>query len=265
MIRPLTCVTVLMACGSGFFLYQTKHQAQVVDRQIERAVKAITATKMQTRELAAAWTVLGSPDRLQQLANQYLDITPVTPSQFVAMADLDSRLPAPRALPPPGADTPSPDLPADAGSDTTPIAAAEPAGSPTTATAAAPRAVAATQGTAPADQVAQPARNDPGRTEPAKVEPAKVEPSRLAVEARPIDHKPSDLPRPARDVAQARPAPPRAPSRSPQVAELSRPAPAPQGVPPVPIAGSLLGMAHSAVAPPVPLPVRATSFDATGN
>ena len=34
MIRPLTCISVLLACGSGLYLYQTKHHAQVVDRQI---------------------------------------------------------------------------------------------------------------------------------------------------------------------------------------------------------------------------------------
>ena len=36
MIRPLTIVTFLMACGSGLYLYQSKHAAQVLDRDIER-------------------------------------------------------------------------------------------------------------------------------------------------------------------------------------------------------------------------------------
>ena len=83
MIRPFTCVAALLAFGSGLYLYQTKHQAQVLDRQIEHTIKTITATRMQTRELAAAWTLLGNPDRLQQLSDQFLDIKPVLPDQFV--------------------------------------------------------------------------------------------------------------------------------------------------------------------------------------
>ena len=118
MIRPFTCVSVLLACGSGLYLYQTKHHAQVVDRQIEHTVQVITGTRMQTRELAAAWTLLGNPDRLQVLANQYLDIKPVQPSQFVALSDLDNRLPAPRALPPPSA------TPDESGSGTASVASA---------------------------------------------------------------------------------------------------------------------------------------------
>ena len=36
MIRPSPASAFLLACGSGLYLYQSKHQAQMVDREIER-------------------------------------------------------------------------------------------------------------------------------------------------------------------------------------------------------------------------------------
>ena len=38
MIRPLTIATFLLACGSGLYLYQSKHEVQLLDRTIERTV-----------------------------------------------------------------------------------------------------------------------------------------------------------------------------------------------------------------------------------
>ena len=40
MIRPVTCVCFLLACGSGLYLYQSKHRVQVLDREIEKTVHA---------------------------------------------------------------------------------------------------------------------------------------------------------------------------------------------------------------------------------
>jgi len=285
MIRPLTCVTVLLACGSGLYLYQTKHQAQVLDKQIEHAVKLAAATRMQTRELTAAWTLLGSPDRLQQLSDQYLDIKAVSPSQFVAMSDLDSKLPAPRALEAPPATTPD-----DTGTGTIPLATTEPppvAAPPPTAvaslTAAMPPAVTVFAPPAISSIHAPPA---PASAAPAPPPPA-TQPTDAAKAAtatpRPADRKPIDIshpprdtaqrdaaprdttprdvtprePPPARDVALTRPTPPR-PITPPMVAQLERPPrQASPSLPPMPVSGptsgSFLGMAHTRVAAPVPL------------
>ncbi len=105
MIRPITCVTFLLACGSGLYLYQTKHKVHVLDAQIDQVVHQTAQVREQTRVLRAEWTLLDQPDRLQQLAAQFLTLQPTKPSQFVSAADLDFRLPAP--LPPPSA-TPAP-------------------------------------------------------------------------------------------------------------------------------------------------------------
>ncbi len=296
MIRPFTCISVLLACGSGLYLYQIKHQAQLMDRQIEHTVKAITATQMQTRELAAAWTLLGNPDRLQTLANQYLGIKPVQPSQFVALSDLDSRLPPPRALPPPESATPddsgaatmpiasaSPDAPPDAPSDAPLGAVAEP---DLAAPAANPRAVAAAgvaaaasaaasgPSPAPAERSA-PSGKAPGAAIAASAPGTDAAKTPAVMASRAADRKPDETARLPHEVtphegAQARSAPPR-PAAPPVVAELNRAdrptpqrlAPTPQRVAPTALTGSLLGMAHIAV--PAPVPLSAAPSPANGN
>ena len=44
MIRPFTCVCFLLACGSGLYLYQAKHRVQMIDREIEKTVRATDGT-----------------------------------------------------------------------------------------------------------------------------------------------------------------------------------------------------------------------------
>ncbi len=94
MIRPLTIVTFLMACGSGLYLYQSKHEAQVLDREIEKTIHDTAALREQSRLLAAEWTMLNDPDTLRKYADTYLSLKTISPTQFTSMADLDSRLPA---------------------------------------------------------------------------------------------------------------------------------------------------------------------------
>jgi hypothetical protein len=290
MIRPFTCIAALLAFGSGLYLYQTKHQAQVLDKQIEHTVKAITATRIQARELAAAWTLLGSPDRLQQLSDQFLEIKPVLPGQFVAMADLDSRLPAPRPLPPPSSAVPDDDGTATGPIATTDSAAMPDVWTPLTQPATAPGGVvpgtAIGTGAVPAAGVST--AGAPGTATPRAVvatslpaptpaaDPAKA--TLMATPARQADRKPSDAARPAHDVAQGRDASPprvapanaipqRPASPSPMMAELDRPVqPAPQRLAaPSPMTGSLLGMAHASSRPPAPLPVSTSAASSNGN
>lgn len=236
MFRPLTFITLAMACGSGLYLYQVKHQAQMLDRQIDRTVKSIETARAQVRELSAEWTLEGNPERLQQLAAQFLpDDRPIQPSQFVGLADLDAKLPAPRPLE-------TAPAPTDGGTDTPPDAAVS--------------------NDAPA--IVAPVAPTPAPSAPAKP----VAPPVIA-QARPVDRKPAEAPRPPRDVAAA-PAPAPKPARrpAPMVAELERAPLRLQTAPPapMPMAGSLLGMAHAGASlpPPRPLPVS-TAPVAFGN
>ena len=103
MIRPLTIASCLLAFGSGLYLYQSKHEVQLLDRTIERTVRETSAMRDQSRLLAAEWTMLNDFDRLRQFSDTYLNLRPIAPAQFTSIADLASRLPSPRAEPVPQA------------------------------------------------------------------------------------------------------------------------------------------------------------------
>src|ERR1700760_777390 len=135
MIRPITIVTFLMACGSGLYLYQSKHEVQLLDRTIEKTVRDTGARREQSRLLAAEWTMLNDPDRLRQFSDTYLSLKSINPQQFTSLNDLDGKLPAPVAEAPPTTDdtpvaqtTPVPDpaaLDATPTTDAAPSAVAE--------------------------------------------------------------------------------------------------------------------------------------------
>jgi len=105
MIRPITVLTFIVACGSGMYLYQAKHRVHLLDQQIDQTVQQTATVREQSRALHAEWMLLNDPDRLHRLAAQYLmNLQPVAPTQFTDLADLDGRLP-PVAPPPPAAAT----------------------------------------------------------------------------------------------------------------------------------------------------------------
>ena len=97
MIRPFTLICMLLACASGLYLYQTKHQVQLLDRDIAQTVQATTAARDRSGASRTEWALLNDLERLRVLADQHLQLRPVAPTQFAAMADLGNRLPAPRA------------------------------------------------------------------------------------------------------------------------------------------------------------------------
>ncbi len=94
MIRPVTLVTFLAFIGSGLYLYQVKHQAQLVDRQIRRIHEATEAARARADVLRAEYALLNDPDRLAELAAEYVsNLKPTQPGQWTSMAEIDRRLP----------------------------------------------------------------------------------------------------------------------------------------------------------------------------
>ena len=244
MIRPITCVCFLLACGSGLYLYQSKHRVQVLDREIEKTVHATDALREQTRVLHAEWTLLNDPQRLQVLADQFLTLKTVTPGQFTSMAELDNRLPAVRAPEPPAPPEPAPEPVAQL-PDTTPQpeepqpAALPVPPKPTSVAVAAPPPRPPERKPTPAPSHPAMAENPPSRPAPVVAE---------AVPPRPA----SMVSRPTAEAA--RPTPPR-------VVPVALPAPQPVAA----FGGSALGMAHSGgLPPPRPMPVNASQWVGNG-
>jgi hypothetical protein len=178
MIRPLTLVSALLAAGSGLYLYQTKHQAQLLDREIGRVRAATEAKLTRAGTLQAEYWLLNDPERLEELAAQYLpDLKPTLPLQWTSLSELDKR------LPPVGAPT---DAPAPLEADPAPTAHDDPPAEPHPA----PVAAAA---------------------HPASVAVARAMPHPIALAVRPAPAAaPAPVPAPPQFLAARPPAPPQA-------------------------------------------------------
>lgn len=292
MIRPLTIVTFLMACGSGLYLYQAKHAAQVLDRDIEHTVRDTQALREQSRLLAAEWTMLNDPETLRRFSDQYLQLKSIAPTQFTSLTDLKGRLPpvqinTPSAGPaettdedadapaisdaaPPAAEPPPPAVAAKpAAEPAPPPVAARPAPAPAVAAKESPRPVppvvaakppaehaiehAVERKVAAAPKPVAPPIQAARASEPRQTEPRQTEP-RVA-DSRPVEPRPVAAPAPvARPAVIAASAPARhAPVPAPAYIPAASPAtPAPA---PAPYSGSLLGMARTSVPAPLPRPV----------
>ena len=287
MTRPLTCLTLIAAAGAGLYLYQEKHRAQVMDREINRIVHATEQTRDRVTMVRAEWAVLNEPDRLAGLAAQYLSLQTMTPGQFVQVADLGSHLPpvgaatqAPKdiepaapIIPPVAAATPAPMVPA---AKPAPLVAfnvpkPEPARPAPMVAAIAPRPEPVAK---PAPQVAQIARPaEMARTVPPLM--AQTGPAPVLVAPHPlaplmVQAKLPPKPKPPLLMAAAKPkepepvyhhvyAPVMQAFASPNPQQPIRPPTYQQASvsqsysPPAPFVGSALGMARTSLAAPVPV------------
>lgn len=104
MIHPFTLACALLAVGSGAWVYQSKHSAQMLDRDINRTMKAVDDARGRTGMLRAEYALLNDPSRLQELAEHHLALKTTAPVQFARLADLSARLPAVGSFKPAEAD-----------------------------------------------------------------------------------------------------------------------------------------------------------------
>ena len=266
MTRPLTCLTLIAAAGAGLYLYQEKHRAQMMDREINRVVHATEQTRDRVTMVRAEWAVLNEPDRLAGLAAQYLSLQTMTPGQFVQIADLGTRLPPVGApsVPPPAIEPAAPIVP--------PVAASTPA---PVVPPAKPAPLIATNAPKPPLQVAQAAKPmEPAKPLPPMVAQSGPAPVLVTHAAAPlmVQAKLPPKPKPPLQMAAAKPREPepvyhqvyapvvqafasqnqQQPIRPPMMQQASAGLPQPYN-PPAPFVGSALGMAHSNLAAPVPV------------
>jgi hypothetical protein len=253
MIRPFTVICAALAAGAVLYTYQSKHAVQLLDRQIEKTLADTSSLREQSRTLKAEFTLRENPERLRMFADQYLSLKPMLPTQFTTMAELNAKLPAPRAMTPSTAPADTTEEPAVAlgaeGHDETELVAEElpipplPVPAPPIVLAAnqplptpkpAPPRPPEVQAFAPlpVPQKALPIQAAPPRPTPVQAPPIQAEPPRAPIQAQ---------------VVRA-PAPPV--QMRPQAPIYTAPMQAPQFVQ----GGSLLGMAHGGMAAPVPIP-----------
>ncbi len=80
-------VVFLLAFASGTTLMVISHRVQSVQGHIARVESSIVQEKEAIRILAAEWSFLNNPERLEKLASAYLHLIPAPPEQLVSNLD----------------------------------------------------------------------------------------------------------------------------------------------------------------------------------
>jgi cell division protein FtsL len=94
MLRFLNACLVIAALVSGFILYSLEHATRRTERDIAR-IEADMAQERETMKLLTAeWSNLTRPDRLQQLAEEYLDLKRIGADQFIGESEIAAHVPA---------------------------------------------------------------------------------------------------------------------------------------------------------------------------
>jgi hypothetical protein len=99
MSRILAVGAIAVIIASAVGLYQVKYQVQDMERTLAGLKRDIVRDRAAIQVLEAEWSYLNQPDRLQDLADRYLELAPVTPSQMAAIESLPPRAVTPPAQP----------------------------------------------------------------------------------------------------------------------------------------------------------------------
>ncbi len=95
MIRATTVIWVLLSVVAGVWLLVVKHQVQSLEGELRRVERAIVAEQEAIHVLAAEWSYLNQPARLDGLGRRLIGLAPVTAAQQTDFAGLGRALAAP--------------------------------------------------------------------------------------------------------------------------------------------------------------------------
>ncbi len=93
MIKVLNGMLVIAVLVSAFFLYSLEYSTRALERQIAQQKKILSNERESIKLLNAEWSSLTRPERLQKLAEERLNLVPLTASQTVAEVDLAKAVP----------------------------------------------------------------------------------------------------------------------------------------------------------------------------
>ena len=94
MIRWLQILSVLMAAGSAIFVFQIKYRAEAVAEHATQLQRQIDQENETKSLLAAEWSLLIQPERVQQLVTRHADLLklqPLDPGQITKIENLPMR------------------------------------------------------------------------------------------------------------------------------------------------------------------------------
>ena len=93
-MRQTTLLFLLLAGALSVALFSVKYQVQDLEDELVDLNKSIISERQSIHVLNAEWSHLNNPERLGNLAEKFLGMTPVDPSQLATFRDIE-RLPIP--------------------------------------------------------------------------------------------------------------------------------------------------------------------------
>jgi cell division protein FtsL len=93
MLRYLNVLAIAGLIGSAVYAYSIKYETMLFSEQIVKARQDIAREHDNIGMLRAEWAHLTRPERIQQLADQHLDLQGLSLDQIVKVTDLPDRPP----------------------------------------------------------------------------------------------------------------------------------------------------------------------------
>ncbi len=91
MIRVVNFVAILFMVLASFALFRVKYETKDYARQVADLRAEIKAERSAINVLKAEWIVLNEPDRVQRLAERYLELQSMNVHQIVTFEELPGR------------------------------------------------------------------------------------------------------------------------------------------------------------------------------
>jgi len=88
LLKPRTFIIFALAAVSGTVLLHTSQNVQQAEERLEALELSVYREQEKTRMLRAEWETLNRPERLEALANEFLDLVPPTPEQMATDEDM---------------------------------------------------------------------------------------------------------------------------------------------------------------------------------
>ncbi len=94
-LRPFTLLSLVAFLGAGLHVYQTKHEAALLDNELRGIARQVRDAEARSQTLQAEWAWLNEPQRLRAVAQRHLpELEAMQPAQFIRASEAERRLPA---------------------------------------------------------------------------------------------------------------------------------------------------------------------------
>lgn len=86
-MRRSTALFLFLSLVIGFVLFQVKYAVVEIEQKLAQTLQQIKREKDNIHILKAEWSHLNEPQRLQKLAEKFLDIMPMKTDQIASMGN----------------------------------------------------------------------------------------------------------------------------------------------------------------------------------